>query len=122
MSRLNRAKGQGFPRVVIQTPIPLGVPLPFIYVVNIPGKVSIGPLRLGLSVQFGGGSTSHNGQVLGFAIQHNSNDQSIKQILRQDYGDWHQIQFQGNKAHKEIQWQDTQGLYNFHYHIPRKLS
>jgi hypothetical protein len=118
-------KGAGKARLVIEMPLP--VPMPFTYIVQIPGKVRLGVLSIGLSIRIGGGSNSNHGMVLGFAIDqkglktgtHNgpNTNSIIKQLFRQDYHAWHQPLYKGTNL--DYQWQDKRG---FHFHVSKDLK
>lgn len=107
-----------FPRLVIQMPAPPvpGFTLPK-QVVELPLKVRLGPLSVGVGLQFGA-SKKHKGRVLGFAIQTHAHESSIRQVLRQDYHDWHPYN-PNSGPFKDIRWLDKQGVMDFHYHVPK---
>jgi hypothetical protein len=119
LGRIIRAQGDDRPRIVIQSPIPYLVPIPAMYIIGIPGKIRLGPVKIGLAVQLGGGSTTHHGQVLGFAIQHRTPTASVSQMFRQDYGPWHQPIYGGTTL--DFEFQDRASRNNFHYHVKKKL-
>jgi RHS repeat-associated protein len=116
LGMLNSDCEQGFPKLVIQMPLPnLPFNLPRSPLIPTGLNIKIGKVKIPVAIQFGGklGKKGWSGRVLGFAVANGRGTNNILQFLRQDWGHWHG----GGSMDR---WLDKSTSYNIHYHIMQK--
>jgi hypothetical protein len=106
---LINSKMSGYPKLVIQLPLPNEVPVPRLPLISTGLRFKIGKKEIPIVLEVGG-SFKWKGRVLGFAVTNGPDAGNIFQFLRQDFGHDH-----GGWNNKK--WKDPAADYQLHYHI-----